>query len=223
MIEISKGSKTALVFNAQNEVAKCLIPELVVAKSYEQIIVFDESNLELQHEKVVCVRWNPDELTNFATSIEGNDLFCFYDIDRPKNSSRTNIKVNTTYSYQIAKIALENKVNQFSLLSTDKASKDAISLNNRIRAFLMESLLQLPFWAVHFFCPTVVVNSLSVKTSKVLKAKFNNQLDKIKETSKASTEAELIAKVMVHATQQTKEGVFSYHPSYFSDFKKTYL
>lgn len=219
-MEISKDNKVALVFKGTSLVAKSLIQLLVEHQSYEQIIVFDTEKLTFKHSKI---QYQPLDFDEIADQIKGDDLFCFYGIEQAKKY-QSDIKIKQLFSFQIAKLAAMNGVNQLCLLSSSNASKDAMNFNSRIRAHLEESVNALPFWAVHTFRPTTVVDtSKQSQWGGKIANRIGKGLDQVTGglvSKYRPTEANIIAKSMLKAAQQLQEGRFLYQASYFTDMEE---
>ncbi|MEM8524504.1 MAG: hypothetical protein AAGG68_07660 [Bacteroidota bacterium] len=216
-MKIIKDDKTALVFNASHIAAQAVLEQLIEHESYERILVFDEEKIEFKHPKITFFPFQAERLEK---QIEGNDLYCFYDIKQAKKNV-SDVKIKNLYSFQIAKIAAMNGVNQCLLLSSVSSSKTSMNFNARIRASLEESINALPFWAVHTFRPSAIVNTENQsRWGEQIANRLGRGLDRVTGglvSKYRPVEASLIAKTMIDAAQELEEGRFLYPTAYFSD------
>ncbi len=223
-MEINKGNKTALVFMEQSTVGEKLIPLLLSYDVYRKVKVFSKKAPNIKHEKLEHFILEKNKIQTLKNDIKGNDLFCFLDIQRPKSSTPSDIKINQIYSYTIANMAIENKVNQLLFFSSVYTNEDSLNLNSRIRAHLEKSLIQLPFWGVHIFRPSFVIDMEgSSLWGEQLANKIKNGLDKLTGgivSKYQPVDAQTVAAAMLRAAQQLKSGAFLYQSDYFNDWAK---
>lgn len=219
-MKISKDDKIALIFNASHIAAQAVLEQLLEHESYEKILIFDEEKLEINHPKVT---YFPFEAANLESQIKGNDLYCFYDIKQAKRQT-SDVKIKNLYSFQIAKIAAMNGVSQCLLLSSVSSSKTSMNFNARIRANLEASINSLPFWAVHTFRPSAIVNTENQsRWGEQIANRLGRGLDRVTGglvSKYRPVEANLVAKTMVDAAQELEEGRFLYPNTYFSDVEE---
>ncbi|MEL6719012.1 MAG: hypothetical protein AAFO82_12290 [Bacteroidota bacterium] len=216
-MKISKDDKTALLFNASHLAAIAVLEQLLEHESYQKILVFDEKKINIQHPKITFFPFEVEALEEHA---KGDDLYCFYDIKQAKKNT-SDIKIKELYSFQIAKMAAINGANQCLLLSSVSSSKTSMNFNARIRASLEESINALPFWTVHTFRPSAIVNTENQsRWGEQIANRLGRGLDRVTGglvSKYRPVEASLLAKIMIEAAQELEEGRFLYHASYFTD------
>lgn len=214
-IEITKDKKIAIVANYSHIAAKALVEQLIQHPSYKRILLIDEQQPTYDHPQVTCYALDLDLLEE---ELKGDDLFCFYNIHQVQKHV-TEVKVRKLFAFKVAKIAALNNVGQLMLLTSSNTNKDAVSFNSRIRAHLEESVNALPFWAVHLFRPTLVVNTENKsRWGEQIANRLGKGLDFVTGglvSRYRPVEASLLAKTMLDAAQQLESGRFRYHPSYF--------
>ncbi|MEM1325746.1 MAG: hypothetical protein AAGI23_07325 [Bacteroidota bacterium] len=214
-IEITKDDKVAIVANYSHIAARALVDQLIEHPSYRKIILIDEQQPTFEHDKVVNYALDTEQL---SSKLKGDDLFCFYSIHQTQKHV-TDVKIRDLFAFQLAKLAAINNVGQLMLLTSSNTDKGSMNFNSRIRAHLEESVNALPFWAVHLFRPTVIVNTenksrwgegIANRIGKGLDFLTGGMVSRYR-----PVEARLLAKTMLDAAQQLEEGRFRYHPSYF--------
>ncbi|MEM9886243.1 MAG: hypothetical protein AAF849_10145 [Bacteroidota bacterium] len=219
-MEISKDDKIALVFNSSHVLADVLVLQLLQHAGYKQVHLFGDQKPSITHPKLSYFDFEPAELEN---QIEGNDLFCLYELAQAQKHL-SDIKIKDLYSFQIAKVAAMKNVSQLCFLSSNNSSKTSMNFNSRIRAHLEESLNALPFWAVHIFRPSSIVDtSGQSRWGEKIADRLGRGLDRVTGGMVSKfrpTEASLVARTMIKAAQQLKEGRFLYHASYFVDLEE---
>ncbi len=218
-MKITKHRKTALLLGASNMVVAPLLLQLLDLDTYQKVILVDEKKLDIQHQKLEQLIFPFDQIKEHATHLKADDLYCFLGTQRPKNSKDDTIKVREMYSYQFAKIAVEQGCNQLLILSSVHSNMDAISLKNRLRAHVEKAVQTLPFWAIHIFRPSVVLNFKRQRPNgRTLADRISNPLDFFTRglaSKYRPIEAEVVAQAMIEAAQGLEDGTFFYPPGYF--------
>ncbi len=215
-IEITKNSKTALLFGATGLVGSYCLRYLLDSANYHKVIAFTrKDNLDVQHDKLEIVKINFDRLEAAAVNIQGNDLFyCIGTTMAKAGDQKTFLKVDYHYPYEIAKIAAKHKVNQFLLVSSVGADPAALFFYSRVKGKLEAAVKPLEFWATHIFRPSVLLGQRNEnrwgETIAGFIGKGIDQLTGGMLSRYQPIEAEVVAQAMVNAAQGIQAGVFEY-------------
>ncbi len=219
MIEITKSNKTALVFGASGLVGSHLLEFLLLHPSYEKIAVFVRKPLPIKHPKLEQHLINFDQPNSFSHLVKGDDLFCCLGTTMARAGSKAAFyKIDFTYAFQAAEMAVKNKVNQLMLVSSVGASADSLFFYSRVKGELENAVQKLDFWSVHIFRPSVLLGErnenrfgeeIAGKLGKVIDRFTGGLLSKYR-----PIEADVVAKAMVGAAQGLKPGVHFY-PSHW--------
>jgi uncharacterized protein YbjT (DUF2867 family) len=122
--------KTALLLGATGLVGNQLLEQLLDDARYESVVALGRRPLDRQHPKL------RQEIIDFdhpdPAKIKGDDLFCALGTTlRKAGSKEAQYRIDCTYPYEIGKIARQNGVRQYLLVSSLGA--DAQSSNFYLR------------------------------------------------------------------------------------------
>lgn len=123
-------SKKALVLGASGLVGSQLIRQLLESDQYDQVVSLARRDLDLKHPKLV------QEILDFdhpdPGKIVGDDLFCALGTTlRKAGSKEAQYRIDCTYPAEIGRIARQNGVKRYLLVSSVGA--DALSSNFYLR------------------------------------------------------------------------------------------
>ena len=109
--------KTALLLGATGLVGNQLLEQLLDDARYESVVALSRRPLEMQHPKL------RQEIIDFdhpdPAKIKGDDLFCALGTTlRKAGSKEAQYRIDCTYPYEIGKIARQNGVRQYLLVSS---------------------------------------------------------------------------------------------------------
>lgn len=215
MLEIKKDKKSALLFGATGLVGSFCLKYLLENPAYQKVLVFSRRPIDTKHAKLEVKIIDFNKLDSYAKWIKGDDLYCCLGTTLRKAGSRSAFyKVDFTYSYEIARIAAENKVNQYLLVSSVGADKDSVFFYSQVKGELEEAVKQLPFWGIHVFQPSMLLGErdeirigeqIAARLSRGLDFFLGNLLSKYR-----PVEAETVARAMIYAAQQLRQGIHTY-------------
>ena len=154
-----------------------------------------------------------NKLPNYQAFIKANDVFCCTGITIKKLH-----KLEYTYSIQVAKIALANGASQFLLVSSAGADPDALFFYTRMKGELELAIKRLPYWAIHIFKPSVLLEENRDSTlSELVASRLAKSIDSVAGESLGKyrpVEAEVVAWGMLREAQRLQEGIFIYEAAY---------
>ncbi|BDD06171.1 NAD(P)H-binding protein [Aureibacter tunicatorum] len=145
---------TAVVVGATGLVGKNLVQELINDSECNEIrvIVRRESNFDHPKVKVFVVDFS--QLMDYAEAFQGDVLFsCLGTTRADAGSPEKQYLVDYTYQFQSAKLASENGVNAYVLVSSPFKDIDSKNYYRRMKAELEESTMQLSFDKIVFLRP----------------------------------------------------------------------
>lgn len=215
-VEITKNNKTAILFGATGLVGGHCLRQLLVHPAYKKVIAIGRRKLKLSHEKLQQHVIDFDKLEDYSHLIKGHDLFsCLGTTMSKAGDKEAFYKVDFTYAYESARMALKNGANQVLLVSSVGADSDSMFYYPRVKGELEEAMKQLDFWAVRIFQPSVLLGdrqenrlaeSIGIRLGKGVDWLTGGQLlGKYK-----PVEAEDVAKAMLRAAQKLEGGIWIY-------------
>jgi uncharacterized protein YbjT (DUF2867 family) len=218
-LEILKGKKVALLVGATGLVGGYCLDFLLEHGAYRKVVVFSRRKLKKEHPKLEQHKVDFDRLADYRDLFRGDDLFCCLGTTMRKAGSKAAFyKVDFTYTHDAARLAVENGVKQFLLVSSVGADVDSLFFYSRVKGEIEAAVEKLPFWATHIFRPSVLLGSRNEnRWGEEIAARIASGIDALTGgllTKYRPIEADVVAKAMVNAAQQLKSG-FHVYPSQF--------
>jgi uncharacterized protein YbjT (DUF2867 family) len=195
-------NKIALVFGASGLVGNEVVKQLILSEHYDKIKIFVRQKTGLNHPKLTEVLNNLENPENIAEEIAGNDLFCCLGTTIKKAGSKEAFEqVDLHLPMAIAKIALQNNVNQYIVVSSIGANADSGSFYLRTKGKMEKGIQSFSFEKICILRPSILLGKRKEKRfgesagkilSKVFSFLFVGQLKKYK-----GIQAKLVAKAMI--------------------------
>lgn len=212
---LNNADKTALIFGSTGLVGAELLKLLLSSSQYQRVIAFTRKPIEINHQKLINIIVDFDRLESIAHKLMGDDLYiCLGTTMKKAGSKEAFYKVDYTYSFEVARMAALNKVNQLLLVSSVGADPDSSIFYSQVKGKLENSVITLPFWGIHIFRPSLLLGqrnefraaeAISVIFARGINAIGSNFLGKYK-----PVEAMDVAVSMVHAASVLNKGIHLY-------------
>lgn len=139
--------KTALIIGSTGLIGSQLLQLLLESDCYDTVITFVKRDTGIQHPKLKqhCIDFDQPE--SYQNLVKGDDFFCTIGTTIDKAGSKEAFrKVDFEYPEQFAKIAIENKIKHFLIISSlgaDAASSNFyLKTKGEIENFLKASTLE---------------------------------------------------------------------------------
>ena len=136
--------KTAIIIGATGLVGSTLVKQILDNPAYSKVVLLLRKPLNISHSKLVqeVIDFdNPD-----ASKIVGDDLFCAMGTTLAKAGSKeAQYKIDCTYPYEIGKIAKDNGVKQYILVSSVGANFDSSNFYLRTKGDLEKKIESVGF------------------------------------------------------------------------------
>ena len=153
-----KNNKTAVVIGATGLVGKQLVSQLIDNPFFSKITVLVRRSTQISHEKLNEVIVDFDDLESVSSSIKGYVLFsCMGTTIKQAKTKDNQYKVDYTYQYETARIAAENKISTYVLVSSTGANVSSSVFYSRIKGELEEAISKLPFDKIKILRPSVLM------------------------------------------------------------------
>jgi uncharacterized protein YbjT (DUF2867 family) len=170
----------ALVLGATGATGQELVKLLLNNSDFSKVSVFVRRKISVKHEKLTVHKVDFSRLNNYKDLINGDIFFSALGTTRKDaGSKKEQYLVDYTYQYEFAKIASENRVSHYSLVSSVGANAKSYFFYPRIKGALEESIKHLNFNKIHIFQPPSLIRQpdlirdgekISLKILKI----FNN-------------------------------------------------
>ena len=201
----------SLVIGATGATGQEIVSQLLEDNSFNSISIFVRKNPNITHSKLKTYVIDFSKVEDFRDLIKGDVLFsCLGTTLRDAGSKDKQYLVDYTYQYEFAKIASENEVPNYSLVSSAGANENALFFYPKIKGKLEESIKKLPFKTIQIFQPPTLIRQKNLmRTSEKIGIKMFgilNYFGILK--SQKPLPVSILAKVVVeHLKMKQKEKV----------------
>jgi len=210
----SQRSQTAIIIGSTGLVGKELLQQLISSDNYDNIVNLTRRSAGIQHQKVSEYIIDFDDLDSSRDLVRGDHLFCCLGTTMKKAGSKMNFrKVDFDYVLELAKIARQNHVPGFSLVSSIGASKNSMVFYSRVKGEIEEAVSMLGFDKVNIFRPSLLLGNRSEKRTGEDVAKYTYKFfNALLPKRYKGIEASIVAKAMLKVSQSHEKGT-SIYPS----------
>ena len=171
----------ALVLGATGATGQELVKFLLKNSDFNKVSVFVRRPISFKHEKLIVHKVDFSRLNNYKDLVSGDIFFSALGTTRKDaGSKKEQYLVDYTYQYEFAKMASENKVSHYSLVSSVGANDKSWFFYPRIKGYLEESIKHLDFNKIHIFQPPSLIRQPDlIRVSEKISLKTLNILNKM--------------------------------------------
>ena len=148
----------ALILGATGATGKELVKLLLEDSNFSQVSVFVRRKIDIDHEKLTIYKIDFSRLNEYNSLIKGDILFSA--LGTTKNESggkKEQFLVDYTYQYEFAKMASDNGVNHYSLVSSIGADENSFFFYPKIKGALESIIKSLKINKIHIFQPPSLI------------------------------------------------------------------
>ncbi|MCK6542706.1 NAD(P)H-binding protein [bacterium] len=157
-----QNKRSALIVGASGLIGQHLLNALLEDRDYDRVIVLVRKPIAFTHAKLTQHVVEFDKLTNAAHWIKAHDVFCTLGTTmRTAGSKQAFYKVDFTYPFECARIAKENGVNNFLVVTAIGAKPSSGVFYSRVKGELENALETLRFRSLSIFRPSFLVGERS--------------------------------------------------------------
>ena len=148
----------ALVLGATGATGKEIINLLLNDDAYSKVSIFVRRKPNIEHNKLMVYEVDFSKLSNYQDLINGDVLFSALGTTRKEAGGlKQQYLVDYTYQYEFAKMASDNGVNNYSLVSSTGANEKSFFFYPKIKGNLEESVKKLKFKKIQIFQPPMLI------------------------------------------------------------------
>ena len=148
----------ALVVGATGATGKEMVKLLLEDSNFSKVSLFVRSVIDINHEKLTMHKIDFARLSEYNSLVEGDILFSALGTTKKEAGGKNKqFLVDYTYQYEFAKMASENGVSHYSLISSIGANKNSFFFYAKIKGDLEESVKSLKFSKIHIFQPPSLI------------------------------------------------------------------
>jgi len=148
----------AVVLGATGATGKELVSLLLKNTNFYKVSVFVRRPIIVNHPKLTIHQIDFSKLSDYKNLIFGDMLFSSLGTTRSDaGSKRKQYIVDYTYQYEFAKIASDNNIGFYSLVSSIGANNKSFFFYPKIKGELEEAVKKLNFKRIHIFQPPSLI------------------------------------------------------------------
>ncbi|MFH0895555.1 MAG: NAD(P)H-binding protein [Bacteroidota bacterium] len=201
----------ALLIGATGATGRDLLELLLKEEEIQQVDIFVRRAVDIKHNKlkIHVIDFNKPE--EWRTQVKGDLLFsCLGTTLKAAGSKEAQWKIDHEYQYQFAKIAKENNVNNYVLISAANASTKSMFFYSRMKGQLEEDVKALQFSKTIIFNPPLLIREntdrkMEVRGAKVIR--FFNKLGLFRSQKPLPTKR--LAEAMIKSVKVLGDGEYS--------------
>ena len=148
----------ALVIGATGATGQEIVSQLLRDDSFNSVSIFVRKDPNITHSKLKTYIIDFSKIKNYKDLIKGDVLFsCLGTTLRVAGSKDKQYLVDYTYQYEFAKIASDNGVADYSLVSSIGANEKSPFFYPKIKGELEMAIKKFPFKTIHIFQPPTLI------------------------------------------------------------------
>jgi len=206
----------ALVIGATGATGRELVKGLLMEDDFQQVTIFVRTAPNIKHKKLKIHVIDFKELEKHKDIIKGDILFSALGTTKKDAGGKDQqYEIDYTYQYEFAKIAAENGLANYSLVSSIGANAKSSLFYPKIKGALEEAVKKLNFKKIDIFQPPMLIRQPDLmREGEKSGIKILNRLNKVgilKSQKPLAVEA-LADKMLETAKTPSKEKVTTYVP-----------
>ena len=173
--------RSAIVLGATGSCGKELVYSLIKNPNFDRITIFTRNELKIRNQKLVNHTIDFSKLKEYKKLIVGDILFSALGTTLKEAGSKSNqYEVDFTYQYEFAKMASQNGVSSYSLISSAGANEKSLFFYPRIKGELEIAVTNLSFEIIRIFQPPLLIRQPDlIRPAELIGIKLFNALNKI--------------------------------------------
>jgi uncharacterized protein YbjT (DUF2867 family) len=201
----------ALLIGATGATGKDLLALLLQDETIEQVHIFVRRAIDIKNEKLYVHIIDFDKAELWKPLVQGDVLFsCLGTTLKAAGSKEAQWKIDYEYQFEFAKIAKENKVNSYVLVSAANASDKSAIFYSKMKGQLETAVKALKFPKLIIFNPPILIRENSDRKMEVWSIKAIGFLNKIGILlSQKPLNTKLLAQAMIKSVKVFKNGEYA--------------
>jgi hypothetical protein len=171
----------ALVLGATGATGQELVKLLLEDSNFSKVSVFVRRAINISHKKLIIHEINFSKLSQYNSLVNGDILFSALGTTKKQaGGKKAQFSVDYTYQYEFAKMAFENGISYYSLVSSVGANKDSIFFYPKIKGALEESVRSFNFKKIQIFQPPSLIRQQELmRLGEKISIKLLNGINKL--------------------------------------------
>ena len=206
----------ALVIGATGATGKELVQLLLKDDDFSQVTIFVRTAPDIKHKKLKIHVIDFKDLEKYKDLIKGDILFSALGTTKKDAGGKDEqYEIDYTYQYEFAKIAVENEVAIYSLVSSVGANAKSSFFYPKMKGKLEEAVKKLDFHKIDIFQPPMLIRQPDLmREGEKSGIKILNKLNKIGilKSQKPLAVESLAEKMLKIAKTPSKEKITIFQP-----------
>ncbi|WP_044400927.1 NAD(P)H-binding protein [Lacinutrix sp. Hel_I_90] len=150
-------SKSAIILGATGLTGGKVLQQLLADARYSKIILFSRSACEISHDKIEEHLIDLFELENYKKDFVADDVFCCIGTTKAKTKDEVLYKkIDYVIPVAAAKLAAENGINNFIVISALGADAESKLFYNRIKGLMENTVLSKNIDTIYVMQPALI-------------------------------------------------------------------
>ena len=199
----------ALIIGATGATGKDLLDLLLKDKGFHQVDIFVRRNVDIVNEKLKVHIIDFDKPDEWKHLVKGDVLFsCLGTTLKAAGSKEAQWKIDYEYQYQFAKVAKENNIHNYILISSVGASPDSVIFYSKMKGQLEAAIKKLNFPKATIFHPPILERKNTERTGERVSVKALHFFNKIGLfSSQKPLPTEILAQAMINTAKAKESGL----------------
>jgi uncharacterized protein YbjT (DUF2867 family) len=206
----------AIVLGATGATGQELVRQLLTDTDFSKVSIFVRSRPHIEHDKLTVHEIDFTRLSEYKELLTGDVLFSALGTTlKDAGSKAQQYLVDFTYQYEVAKMASENGVHSYSLVSSAGANKRSIFFYPKIKGALEEAVKKLDFEGIQIFQPPLLIRQPDLmRPAEKIGIKIINVINRIGLliSQRPLSVSDLAAKMINEIKSGNKTGITTYRP-----------
>ena len=204
----------ALILGATGSTGQELLKLLLKDSSFSKVSIFVRKKPPIKHQKLMTHEIDFSRLNDYKSYIVGDVLFSALGTTlKDAGSKSQQYLVDFTYQYEFAKIASDNGISYFSLVSSSGANEKSFFFYPKIKGELEQAVKKLPFKKTQIFQPPILIRQPElIRNGEKIAIKVFSLLNKIGilKSQKPLSVSYLAEKMINHIKSDKQIGIITY-------------
>jgi uncharacterized protein YbjT (DUF2867 family) len=207
--------KRVIVAGASGLIGRELLNLLLENDKIDEVVALVRRPLPVSNLKLIQILTSFDSLAEIKNDLKGDALYCCLGTTKNKTPNEADYrKVDHDYPVALAKLASENQVSQFHLISALGANPKSGIFYNKLKGETERDIKKIPFRAIYIYQPSLLtgdrkenrpIEKLAIFLMEIINPLLAGSLRKYK-----SIQAITVAKAMINQTFKYEEGIHTY-------------